>query len=268
MILSSPSSKPLEAVAEQSGDTPQWFQLYPSADQAVTESFVSRAETVGYEGIVITVDTPSFAWRERDLRNQFHPADAGHRPANYFTDPSFRAGLDKAPEEDLDSAYDHFNDVLLDPGLDWETVGNIVRSTDLPVLLKGILRADDARRAIECGADGVVVSNHGGRQVDGSVAALEALPRVVEAVGDDATILFDSGIRRGADAFKALALGAEAVLFGRPYAYGLGLAGQDGVEAVLKNFSADLDLTLGLTGHTSWDEVGLDALTPASELEP
>ncbi len=161
-----------------------------------------------------------------------------------------------------------FLDVFGDASLTFEDLGWLRDRTDLPLVVKGILRPEDARRAIEKGVDGVVVSNHGGRQVDGSVAALEALPRVVEAVGDDATILFDSGIRRGADAFKALALGAEAVLFGRPYAYGLGLAGQDGVEAVLKNFSADLDLTLGLTGHTSWDEVGLDALTPASELEP
>lgn len=261
MILSSPSSKPLEAVAEQSGDTPQWFQLYPSADQAVTESFVSRAETVGYEGIVITVDTPSFAWRERDLRNQFHPADAGHRPANYFTDPSFRAGLDKAPEEDLDSAYDHFNDVLLDPGLDWETVGNIVRSTDLPVLLKGILRADDARRAIECGADGVVVSNHGGRQVDRAIPSLHALPDVAHAVGDDVPVLLDGGVRRGSEAFIAYALGADAVCVGRPYLYGLAVAGADGVTDVLINLLTDVHSTLAQTGHGSVSAVDRDAVT-------
>lgn len=265
LILSSASSKPLEAVAEQINDTPHWFQLYPCADQAVTESLVGRAEAAGHEAIVITVDTPSFAWRERDLRNKFHPMHAGHRPANYFTDPSFRAGLDAAPEDDPDSAYDRFYDLYLDPDLDWESVGDIAGSTDLPVLVKGILRGDDARRAVECGADGVVVSNHGGRQVDRAIASLHALPEVADAVGDDVPVLFDGGVRRGSEAFIAVALGADAVCVGRPYLYGLAVAGADGVTDVLANLLTDIHSALAQTGHGSVTAVNRDAVTRVPE---
>jgi isopentenyl diphosphate isomerase/L-lactate dehydrogenase-like FMN-dependent dehydrogenase len=264
LILSSASSKPLEAVAEQINDTPHWFQLYPCADQAVTESLVSRAETAGYGAIVITVDTPSFAWRERDLENQFHPTGGSHRPANYFTDPNFRAGLDTAPEDDLDSAYDHFNDLFLDPELDWETIGNIAGSTDLPVLLKGILRADDARHAIKCGADGVIVSNHGGRQVDRAIPSLHALPEVADAVGDDVPVLLDGGVRRGSEAFIAYALGADAVCVGRPYLYGLAIAGADGVTDVLANLLTDIHSVLAQTGHESVSTVDRDTVARIS----
>jgi isopentenyl diphosphate isomerase/L-lactate dehydrogenase-like FMN-dependent dehydrogenase len=264
LILSSASSKPLEAVAEQINDTPHWFQLYPCADQAVTESLVSRAETAGYGAIVITVDTPSFAWRERDLENQFHPTGGSHRPANYFTDPNFRAGLDTAPEDDLDSAYDHFNDLFLDPELDWETIGNIAGSTDLPVLLKGILRADDARHAIKCGADGVIVSNHGGRQVDRAIPSLHALPEVADSVGDDVPVLLDGGVRRGSEAFIAYALGADAVCVGRPYLYGLAIAGADGVTDVLANLLTDIHSVLAQTGHESVSTVDRDTVARIS----
>ncbi|MEF8813746.1 MAG: alpha-hydroxy-acid oxidizing protein [Halovenus sp.] len=261
MILSSTASRSIEAVAESGGDAPRWFQLYPCADQAVTESLVSRAEAAGYEAIVITVDTPSFAWRERDLQNRFHPMHENHRPANYFTDPSFRAGLDTPPEDDLDSAYDRFHNLFLDPDLDWEAVGDIAGSTDLPVLIKGILRADDARRAIECGADGVVVSNHGGRQVDRAIASLHALPEVADAVGDEGAVLFDGGVRRGSEAFIAVALGADAVCVGRPYLYGLAVAGADGVTDVLINLLTDIHSALAQTGHESVPAVDRDAVT-------
>ncbi len=265
MIHSSTASRSIEAVAESGGDAPQWFQLYPCADQAVTESLVGRAEAAGHEAVVITVDTPSFAWRERDLRNKFHPMHAGHRPANYFTDPSFRAGLDAAPEDDPDSAYDRFYDLYLDPDLDWESVGDIAESTELPVLVKGILRADDARRAVGCGADGVVVSNHGGRQVDRAIASLHALPEVVGEVGDDVPVLFDGGVRRGSEAFISVALGADAVCVGRPYLYGLAVAGADGVTDVLANLLTDIHSALAQTGHESITAVNRDAVTRVPE---
>lgn len=268
MCLSTVSSFTIEDVADELGETPRWFQLYWSSDREIAASFVDRAEAAGYEALVVTVDTPLVGWRERDVEHAYLPFLEGEGVANYFTDDAFRERLEAPPRENEFAAVQEFLDVFGDASLTFEDLGWLRERTNLPLIVKGILRPEDARRAIEEGADGIVVSNHGGRQVDGSVAALEALPRVVGEVGDDATILFDSGIRRGADAFKSLALGAEAVLLGRPYAYGLGLDGQAGVEAVLKNFAADLDLTLGLTGHTSWDEVGRDALTPASELEP
>lgn len=268
MVLSTVSSYTIEEVADALGETPGWFQLYWSPDRDVASSFVARAEDAGYEALMVTVDTPLVGWRERDVAHAYLPFLEAEGVANYWTDDAFRERLDAPPEDNEFAAIQEFLDVFGDASLTFEDLGWLRELTDLPIVVKGILRPDDARAAVAQGADGVVVSNHGGRQVDGAIAALEALPRVVEAIGDDATVMFDSGIRRGADAFKAMALGAEAVLFGRPYAYGLGLQGQDGVEAVMKNFAADLDLTLGLTGHTSWNEVDCDALVPASDLEP
>jgi len=261
MMVSSVSSKSLEAVAESGGDAPRWFQLYPCADDSVTESFIRRAEAAGYEAIVVTVDTPAYAWRERDLSNGFHPQVAGHRPANYFEDPAFRAGLDSTPEADLDAAYDRFHDLFSNPELNWDAVGDIAESTDLPVLLKGILRAGDARRAVECGADGIVVSNHGGRQVDRAIASLDALPEVVNEVGDEVPVLLDGGVRRGSEAFVALALGADAVCLGRPYVYGLEVAGADGVADVLANVLTDLLSTLAQSGHRSVAGIERDDVT-------
>jgi lactate 2-monooxygenase len=251
LVVSSVSSKSLEAVADAAGDAPRWFQLYPSADAAVTESFVDRAAAAGYEAIVVTVDTPSYAWRERDLANGFHPQMTGHTPANYFTDPAFRAGLDDAPEDDPEAAYERFHDLFADPGLDWQAVETIADLTDLPVLIKGILRSDDARRALEHGADGFIVSNHGGRQVDRSVASLDALPEVREAVGPDVPVLLDGGVRSGADAVVALALGADAVCIGRPYVYGLAVAGADGVRDVVADLLTSLHSSLAQSGHAS-----------------
>ena len=255
MVLSSVSSFTLEDVADELGETPKWFQLYWSADPDITRSFTERAEAAGYDAIVITLDTPLLGWRERDIEQGYLPFLDGEGVANYFTDAAFRARLDAPPEDNEGAALFEFIDVFGDPSLTWKNLADLREHTDLPLLVKGVLHPDDAKRAVECGADGIIVSNHGGRQVDGALGALAALPGVVEAVGDETTILFDSGIRRGADAIKAIALGADAVLLGRPYAYGLALDGEDGVRSVVENFRADLDLTLALSGHTSFADL-------------
>ncbi|MFW5984276.1 MAG: alpha-hydroxy-acid oxidizing protein [Halobacteria archaeon] len=259
-VLSTVSSGKMEDVAETAdsagdNDTPRWFQLYPSSDEELNRSLLRRAEESGYSAVVVTLDTPLLGWRERDIENAYLPFLDGEGLANYFADPVFRNSLDDPPEENEFAAIQRFIDVFSDASLTWEDVDEITDYTDLPVAVKGVLRPDDAVAATEAGADGVVVSNHGGRQVDGAVGALDALPRVTDALPDDATVLFDSGVRRGADAVKALALGADAVMLGRPYVYGLGLNGEDGVREVVENFRADLDLTVGLTGRASVDEV-------------
>ncbi len=258
MVLSSASSYTLEEVADELGDTPKWFQLYWSSDPAIARSFVERAEAAEYDGIVVTLDTPLLGWRERDIEQGYLPFLDGEGVANYFTDPAFRDRLDAPPEENEGTAVMEFIDVFGDPSLTWEDLAALREETDLPLVVKGVLHPDDAERAVECGADGIIVSNHGGRQVDGAIGALTALPSVVEAV--DIPILFDSGIRGGADVVKALSLGADAVLLGRPYAYGLALDGEEGVRAVLENFLADLDLTLALSGHTSFDDLDRSVL--------
>ena len=171
--------------------------------------------------------------------------------ANYFSDPAFRAGLAKPVQEDPNAAVLHFVEMFSDPAKSWPDLAFLRENWDGPIVLKGVLHPDDARLAADAGMDGVVVSNHGGRQVAGSVAAADALPRVAQAVGDRLTVLFDSGVRTGDDVFKALALGARAVLLGRPYVYGLGLDGQAGVEHVIRCLLAELDLTLALSGHAS-----------------
>ena len=254
MVLSSASSYTMEEVAEVLGDTPKWFQLYWSADPEIARSFVERAEDADYDGIVVTLDTPLLGWRERDIEQGYLPFLDGEGVANYFSDPAFRERLDAPPEENEGSAVMEFIDVFGDPSLTWDDLANLRAETDLPLIVKGVLHPDDAARAVECGADGVIVSNHGGRQVDGAIGALTALPGVVDAV-EDTPVLFDSGIRGGADVVKAIALGADAVLLGRPYAYGLALDGEAGVRSVLENFRADLDLTLALAGHTSFDDL-------------
>jgi isopentenyl diphosphate isomerase/L-lactate dehydrogenase-like FMN-dependent dehydrogenase len=180
--------------------------------------------------------------------------------ANYFSDPVFRAALARSPEEDPGAAIGHWAYEFSNPSITWDDLEWLRGITSLPLVLKGILHADDARRAVQAGAQGVIVSNHGGRQVDGAIAALDALPAVVEAVGAEAAVLFDSGIRTGADAMKALALGAQAVCLGRPFVWGLGLGGQAGVEHVLRSLLAELDLTLALSGHTSLADLHEGAL--------
>ncbi|MGB9986110.1 alpha-hydroxy-acid oxidizing protein [Salarchaeum japonicum] len=251
MCLSSASSETLEDVSDELGGTRKWFQLYWSSDRDIAASFVERAEDAGYEALVVTLDTPMMGWRERDVSQGYLPFLDGEGVANYTSDPAFRDLLSQPPEENMDAALSEFLAVFGDATLTWDDLDWLTDQTDLPIVLKGILHPADARRAVEKGAEGVVVSNHGGRQVDNAIAALDALPGVADAVGDDVDVLFDSGIRRGADAIVALALGADAVLLGRPYAYGLALDGADGVSEVLENFLADLDLTLALTGNTS-----------------
>ena len=250
MLLSTVSSVALEDVAADL-DAPGWFQLYPSADREVSKSLLERAEDAGYEALVVTVDTPMLAWRERDIEDAYLPFLDGEGLANYLDDSAFRDRLDVDPEENELAAIREFVDIFGDPSLTWDDLEWLVEQTDLPVVVKGILHPDDARAAVAAGADGVVVSNHGGRQVGRAIPALEALPDVVAAIGEDAAVLYDSGIRRGADVVIALALGAELVLLGRPYVYGLALDGADGVDAVVSNVLADLDLTLGLAGQSA-----------------
>lgn len=249
-ILSSASSTPMEEVAEAMGDGERWFQLYWAKDREVTRSFLHRAKAAGYTALFVTLDTPLLAWRPRDLDQAYLPFLHGVGTANYFTDPAFRAGLAKPVHEDPNAAVMHFLGMFADPAKTWPDLAFLRENWDGPIVLKGILHPQDALQAAEAGMNGVVVSNHGGRQVAGSVAAADALPRVVEAAADRLTVLFDSGIRTGDDIFKALALGAKSVLVGRPYAYGLGLDGQAGVEHVIRCLLAELDLTLALSGHS------------------
>jgi isopentenyl diphosphate isomerase/L-lactate dehydrogenase-like FMN-dependent dehydrogenase len=262
MVLSNAASTSIEDVAAVNGDGPRWFQLYWPTDRDLTASFVQRAERAGYKAIVVTLDTRLLAWRPRDLAGAYLPFLRGEGIAVYLSDPVFRDALDKPPEEDMQAAILHWVSMFPNPTLGWDDLAYLRDHTSLPVLVKGVLHPDDVRRALDAGADGIVVSNHGGRQVDGSVGALDMLPGAVEAAGE-APVLFDSGVRTGADAFKALCLGARAVLLGRPYVWGLGLGGADGVQAVVRGVLADLDLTMALSGLTAIDQLTPDALAPA-----
>jgi lactate 2-monooxygenase len=260
MIASTASHFPLEEIAAAGGEAPRWFQLYWPNDPGLARSLVERAEAAGYGAIVLTVDTFIPGWKPRDLQQAWLPFLQGMGVGNYFQDPVFRAALEKTPEEDPGMATGHFLGVQANPSLSWEDLGQLREMTSLPILVKGIQHVDDAREAVRRGLDGIVVSNHGGRQVDGAVASLEALPPIAEAVGDELTVLFDSGVRGGADVLKALALGADAVCLGRPYLWGLALGGQAGVETVLKMVLAELDLTMALCGLTRPGEIGPDLL--------
>ncbi|MFC8919062.1 lactate 2-monooxygenase [Streptomyces sp. NPDC047821] len=263
-VLSSASSTPMEEVAAAMGGAERWFQLYWAKDREVTRSFLNRAKAAGFTALLVTLDTPLLAWRPRDLDQAYLPFLHGVGTANYFTDPAFRAGLAKPVHEDPNAAVMHFVGMFADPAKTWPDLAFLRENWDGPIVLKGVLHPDDARLAADAGMDGVVVSNHGGRQVAGSVAAADALPRVAGAVGDRLTVLFDSGIRTGDDIVKALALGARAVLVGRPYAYGLGLDGQAGVEHVIRCLLAELDLTLALAGHSTPATPGPDDLIEES----
>lgn len=247
-VLSSTSSHPLEAVAEASGTGVRWFQLDWSRDADITRSFLGRAERAGYGAVLVTLDAPVLGWRERSLDLGYLPCLAGAGLANYSSDPAFLAGLPGGKLGDPQAAVDHYLRVSPNPAHTWEDLDEVRSATTLPVLLKGVQHPDDARRALAAGCDGVVVSNHGGRQVDGAIAALDCLSGVARVVDRRVPVLFDSGIRRGADAVKALALGAVAVLVGRPYLWALVVNGAAGVRDFLSNFLADLDLTLALTG--------------------
>jgi len=263
LVVSTAASHTLEDIAQAGGSGPRWFQLYWPRGEELTRSLVGRAQAAGYEAIVITLDTWLLGWRPRDLRGAYLPFLWSEGIANYLSDPVFRAALERPPEEDALAAVGHFVGLFSNPTVTWDDLSLVRDCTDLPILLKGILHPDDAREAAARGMNGVVVSNHGGRQVDGAIGALAALPAVVDAVGAELTVLFDSGIRGGADAFKALALGARAVLLGRPYLWGLALAGEEGVRHVLRCLLAELDLTLALSGYTTFDDVDRSALQPA-----
>jgi L-lactate dehydrogenase (cytochrome) len=260
IIASTASHFSLEEIAAASGEAPRWFQLYWPNDPRLARSFVERAERAGYGAIVLTVDTFVPGWKARDLQQAWLPFLNGMGVANYFEDPVFRAGLEKTPEEDQGAATGHFLGVQTNPSLTWDDIGALREWTSLPILVKGIQHVDDAREAARRGLDGIVVSNHGGRQVDGALAALDALSAIADAVGEELAILFDSGVRGGADVLKALALGADAVCLGRPYIWGLALEGQAGVETVLRMTLAELDLTMALCGIARLDEITPDLL--------
>jgi isopentenyl diphosphate isomerase/L-lactate dehydrogenase-like FMN-dependent dehydrogenase len=287
VVFSNQASKPMEDCARELGDTPRWFQLYWSKSDDLVESLVGRAEACGCEAIVVTLDTTLLGWRTHDLDVAYLPFLRGKGIAQYTTDPVFNrlvAEHDAGPTTTEQprptpaalgvlmqlrrarvsrEQVQRFIDIYSRPSLTWEHLAFLRERTKLPILLKGICAPDDARRAIDAGMDGIVVSNHGGRQVDGAVATLDALSGVVEAVAGRVPVLLDSGVRSGADVFKALALGARAVLLGRPWVYGLALAGEEGVREVIQNFAADFDLTLGLAGCRSVTEIDAGCLVPS-----
>lgn len=297
MIFSSQASHSMEACAAVMGESPRWFQLYWSRSDELVRSFVRHTEGCGCRAIVLTLDTTMLGWRPRDLDLAYLPFLHGRGIAQYVNDPVFRRSLaeplegtsaaaapvnlstlrafagmvrrypgklrQKLRSGEPRAAVQRFVATYSRPSLTWDDLQFLRDLTRLPILLKGILHADDARQALEHGMDGIIVSNHGGRQVDGAIGALDALPAVVEAVDGRVPVLFDSGIRGGADVLKALALGARAVCLGRPYVYGLALAGEEGVREVIRNLRADFDLTLGLAGCRSLAEITREMLVRA-----
>jgi lactate 2-monooxygenase len=287
-IFSNQASVPMEACATAMGDAPRWFQLYWSSDDDFVRSVVKRAENCGCEAIVLTLDTTLLGWRPRDLDLAYLPFLRGLGLAQYLSDPVFREKVPSSPPEtgfkprgfkllnsamtlrrkgkefglgmgEMRSAVAHFVATYSRPDLTWTDIARLRDMTKLPILLKGVRHGEDAKLAAAHGVDGVIVSNHGGRQVDGERAALDDLPEVVAAAGA-MPVLFDSGIRSGADAFKALALGAKAVLLGRPYVYGLALTGEAGVREVIANVMAELDLTMALSGVSAVADIRRDCL--------
>lgn len=264
IIVSQAASYSMETIAEAYGRGPRWFQLYWVSDREVVESLVDRAIASEYRAIVLTVDTPILGLRERDSRNAYSPFPLGHGIGQYTSDPAFRRGLGTVSGESPRVAADAVAAMFPNLSLTWKDISWLRSRTDLPLLIKGVLTAEDARRSRDAGFDGIVVSNHGGRQLDGVAAALDALPEVRNALGDDAVVLMDSGIRRGTDVVKALALGADAVLLGRPYVYGLAVGGQAGVEHVVRTMMADIDHAMALLGVRSPREIDRSFVVRAS----
>jgi lactate 2-monooxygenase len=262
--LSTAASRTIEEVAQSAGGVGngvRWFQLYWGKNPDLTASMLQRAERAGYKALVVTLDTSMLAWRERDLHHAYLPFILGQGLANYFSDPVFRALLPQPPEQNPAAAIQVWSSLFSNTALTWGDISFLRRHTSLPIVLKGILHPEDAAHALDAGVDGVMVSNHGGRQVDGAIATLDALPAIVREVNGRVPVLFDGGIRRGADVFKALALGARAVLLGRLFTWGLALAGEQGVRDVVLNLLADFDLTLALSGHTSCRTLDASALS-------
>lgn len=296
MIFSNQASCSMEDCAAVMNNSPRWFQLYWSKSNELVQSLVQRAEKCACSAIVLTLDTTLLGWRTRDLDLAYLPFLRGLGIAQYLSDPVFMRLLDEPQEAGVTikprlswetirslrsvaskfpgkgsllsklrsgkplAAVRQFVNIYSRPSLTWDDLAFLRQITQLPIILKGILHPDDARKALDAGIDGIIVSNHGGRQVDGAIGTLDALPAVVDAVKNQIPVLLDSGVRGGADAFKALALGASAVCIGRPYVYGLALAGQAGVEAVLQNFIADFELTMALAGCKNVSEITKETL--------
>ncbi|QYN23860.1 alpha-hydroxy-acid oxidizing protein [Amycolatopsis sp. DSM 110486] len=258
MVASTLSADPMDQVAGEFGETPGFFQLYTPTDRDLAASLVQRAETAGFKGIVVTLDTWVTGWRPRDLSTSNFPQLRGHCLANYFTDPVFRRLLGKAPEEDPMAAVGLWAQLFGNP-LTWDDLPWLRSLTSLPLIVKGIQHPDDARRAIDGGVDGIYCSNHGGRQANGGLPALDCLAGVVDASGDT-PVLFDSGVRSGADVIKALALGARAVGVGRPYVWGLALGGVDGAVHVLRSLLAEADLIMAVDGYPTLADLTRDSL--------
>jgi isopentenyl diphosphate isomerase/L-lactate dehydrogenase-like FMN-dependent dehydrogenase len=264
MIPSTASNCTLEEIAQALGKTTRWFQLYWSKDADFNVSLLQRAEQAGYTALVVTLDTFCLGWRVADIQNAYMPFPLEPGLVNYLSDPAFRRSLKQPPEQDRAAAVERYMEIFGDASLTWKDLSFLREHTKLPIVLKGIMHPEDAIHAIDAGMDGIIVSNHGGRQVEGARSSLEALADIAVAVRGQIPLLFDSGIRRAADAFKAIALGASAVLLGRPYLWALGVAGEQGVEEMLKNFIADLDLALALSGHTSYSTLDVSALVKES----
>jgi lactate 2-monooxygenase len=288
-IFSNQASRPMEECAAAMGNSPRWFQLYWSKSNELVQSFLQRAEKCGCTALVVTLDTTMLGWRTRDLELAYLPFLEGKGIAQYTSDPVFQKLLDEPDETEqvkrrvtlqtiqglismvnnypgngffrkLKSgrplkAVRKFVSIYSNPATTWNDLRWLRQQTKLPLLLKGIVHPDDARKALDTGMDGIIISNHGGRQVDGSIATLDALPKIIEVVQSKVPVLLDSGIRGGADVFKALALGAKAVCIGRPYVYGLAIAGEQGVYEVLRNLMADFELTMGLSGCKNIAEI-------------
>ena len=250
--LSTLSSLSIEEVAAAATGV-RWFQLYMHPERAVTTAFVGRAVDAGFAAIVLTVDLPKTGRRERDIRNAFSLPEG----LSYANLESRRPG---ASADGPDPFAQNVN-ANTNPALGWEDLEWLVARTPLPVIVKGIVRGDDARRAVDAGARGLVVSNHGGRQLDYAIASLDALPDVVEAVGGKVPVLLDGGVRRGTDVLKALCLGASAVLIGRPYLYALAVGGTDGVRGMLELLREEIALSMSLLGACSLGELTQDLLT-------